>query len=80
MGWPGRRATVRCLATGGGVLADQVKKVEMLGIQGTLPWEQDFEGLHVSLPDTKPCDYAYTLKIKLKAYASRASSNRSNAS
>jgi len=66
MGWPGRIATLRSLATGGDIRADQIEFVEMLGVDGALPWKQNGEGLHVTMPPRKPCDHAYTLRIKKK--------------
>jgi len=65
MGWPGRRATIRSLATGAAVPADAIQQIEMLGLDGALPWTQDHEGLHVAMPDRRPCDHAYTLKLTL---------------
>jgi alpha-L-fucosidase len=41
----------------------QVKQVHMLGADGSLPFKQDQNGLKVTLPGKKPCDFAYTLKI-----------------
>ena len=39
----------------------------MLGVETPLQWKQDHEGLHVTLPDRKPCDHAYVLKPALRA-------------
>jgi alpha-L-fucosidase len=66
MGWPGRRASIRSLATGAGIPAEQIASITMLGVDGDLPFEQDCSGLHVTMPDRRPCDHAYTLKIALK--------------
>jgi alpha-L-fucosidase len=41
----------------------QVKQVQLLGIDGNLPFVQDQSGLKVTLPGKKPCQFAYTLKI-----------------
>ncbi len=65
MGWPGKRATIASLACGAGINRDQIKKIEMLGIDGELPWEQDSAGLHVTMPHKRPCDHAYVLKLTL---------------
>ena len=66
LGWPGRKATIRSLATGGDIQADQIEAVQMLGVDGVLSWEQDGEGLHVTMPSLRPCDHAYTLRIRRK--------------
>jgi alpha-L-fucosidase len=67
MGWPGRRASIRSLATGAGIPTEKIASITMLGVDGELPFEQDCSGLHITMPDRRPCDHAYTLKIALKA-------------
>ena len=70
--WPGETAVITTLATGPGAAAKfpdgklpegKIASVTMLGHTGKLKFMQDAEGLKVSLPADKPCDYAYTLKI-----------------
>ena len=41
----------------------KVEKVELLGHAGELAFKQDGNGLKVTFPAEKPCDYAYVLKI-----------------
>ena len=43
--------------------ADGIAEVSMLGNDGKLAFVQDAEGLKVKFPATKPCDYAFSLKI-----------------
>lgn len=43
-----------------------ITNVELLGYKGKLKWENHGDGLHVTFPDKKPCEYAYTLKISFK--------------
>jgi alpha-L-fucosidase len=62
MSWPEDQAVVTSLATGKAVQG-RIEKVEMLGNAGVLPFSQDAEGLKVQFPATKPCDFAYVLKI-----------------
>jgi len=38
----------------------------MLGADKELAWNMTNKGLAVASPDTKPCDYAYVLKIERK--------------
>ncbi|MGN6369713.1 MAG: alpha-L-fucosidase [Phycisphaerae bacterium] len=60
--WPGNSATIQSLATG---KADgTITKVTMLGAPGNLHFTQSEKGLTITLPNTPPCDYAYTLKIE----------------
>jgi hypothetical protein len=40
-----------------------VKKVELLGRPEPLKFVQDAEGLKVTFPPDKPCDFVYALKI-----------------
>jgi len=65
MNWPGDQAvSITSLASGANSLpAGKIDKVELLGHAGTLPFTQDVEGLKVTFPAEKPCDYAYALKI-----------------
>jgi alpha-L-fucosidase len=44
----------------------EVASVELLGHDGELKWEIHDDGLHVTFPKKKPCDYAYALKITFK--------------
>jgi alpha-L-fucosidase len=41
----------------------EVGRVELLGQAGSLPFTRDAEGLKVTFPGEKPCDYIYVLKI-----------------
>ena len=65
--WPGETAIVTSLAKGkvldGEVPKGKIKSVTMLGHSGKLKFTQDADGLKVTLPTDKPCDYAWTLKI-----------------
>jgi alpha-L-fucosidase len=61
LAWPDdRKLTVRALATDAGL----VSSVTMLGHSGELAWKQTEHGLEVRLPERKPCDSAYVLKIR----------------
>ncbi len=62
--WPGPgTATVKSLK-GNCFVGRKIAGVELLG-HGKLAWKSGARGLHVDMPDTKPCDYSYTLKIAL---------------
>jgi hypothetical protein len=41
-----------------------IGRVELLGNAGPLPFERQASGLVVTLPNTKPNEYAYVLKIR----------------
>ena len=60
LGWPeDRRLTVRSLATAAG----KISGVTLLGYAGDLSWSQAAEGLIVILPEKKPCEHAFALKV-----------------
>ena len=60
LAWPaGDTLTIRSLARG----AADVKQVTLLGCDAELSWSQTDKGLVVRLPETKPCDYAYGLRL-----------------
>ena len=74
---------IASLATGkaldGTVPEGKIKEVTMLGHAGKLKFVQDTDGLKVTLPADRPCDYAYTLKITgLKMNAAGAGRSRSD--
>ncbi len=63
MSWPGDApVTITSLATGQPVKG-KVKKVELLGHPGDLKFTQGTDGLKVTFPTEKPCDFVYSLKI-----------------
>jgi alpha-L-fucosidase len=60
LGWPeDRRLAIRSLATSAG----KIIGVALLGHSGDLPWSQTADGLMVTLPEKKPCEHAYVLKV-----------------
>jgi alpha-L-fucosidase len=63
LGWPADgKLVVRSLATVPGVTGE-VRAVRLLGHKGPLQWVHDGDGLTVTMPDAKPCEHAYVLKI-----------------
>lgn len=66
LAWPeNRKLVVRSLAKGAAV----VGSVSLLGYNGRLEGKQTTRGLEVRLPDEKPCDHAFVLKITDWAFA-----------
>jgi alpha-L-fucosidase len=49
----------------GNTRVGEIQSVELLGHDGDIQWEQHPDGLRVTLPKEKPCDFAYCLKIHL---------------
>ena len=62
LGWADKDWRISSLGTGAG----KVTSVELLGSNATLDWSQDADGLTVSAPAARPCETAYSLKIKLQ--------------
>ena len=44
-------------------LGGKISRLTLLGAPGELAFTQDAAGLHLKLPATAPCRYAYALKI-----------------
>jgi len=64
MGWPeAGPLVVRTLAGPSSGIVGDVKSVELLG-HGPVSFKQTETGLVAVMPETKPCDIAYVLKIK----------------
>lgn len=64
LGWPhAGKASVSTLCTRGALQAP-VRRVTMLGDGAALPFVQDETALTVTLPQHRPCQHAYVLKIE----------------
>ncbi|MGI6107021.1 MAG: alpha-L-fucosidase [Lachnospiraceae bacterium] len=62
MGWPSDGTlTVKTFAAGKSPV--QIRDVSLLGCEAPLRWEQMPKGLTVHLPEKKPCECAWTLRI-----------------
>ncbi len=63
LGWPEDGvATVRSLGTDLRLYPGQIGGVSLLG-HGAVPFTRDAEGLHVTLPAQRPCDFAWVLEV-----------------
>ena len=65
LAWPGEGATIQSLAAGSPLANRAITGVELLGAPGELAWRAADDGLHIDVPDDKPCAHAYTFKITL---------------
>ncbi|MFC1996408.1 alpha-L-fucosidase [Chloroflexota bacterium] len=43
--------------------AEKIKNISLLGLDGSLDWLQDRNGLTVFIPSNKPCEHAWVIKI-----------------
>jgi alpha-L-fucosidase len=64
--WPGKQMTVKSFGTAGGMLDKKISSVKLLGSTKKLKWKQEAAGLVVELPEEKPCDFAFALKVETK--------------
>ena len=63
-GWPETgRLTIKSLPAGKALAFGAINQVRMLGVEQPLSFSRDDQGLTVQLPDRKPCDFAWVLKI-----------------
>lgn len=65
LGWPpkNKRQVELSFVSPGNTRIGEVQSVKMLGHDGDLDWQQHPDGLRVTFPEVKPCDFAYGLKI-----------------
>lgn len=68
MAWPeGGKVTIKTLAEGSENYPKDIARVELLGSNGPLTFARDATGLVVTLPEQKPNEFAYALKITAKS-------------
>jgi len=65
LAWPNKKPVVCELLAPGNYRIGKIQSVELLGHVGPVQWQQTPDGLEVSFPKEKPCDFAYCLKIHL---------------
>ena len=58
--WPAAGASLRIPLPG---RSTPIAQVTLLGHEGALNWQQDGEELIVAVPNTPPCEHAYTLSL-----------------
>ena len=64
LGWPGSELAVRALGYNGKLFPGDIQEVSLLGSDENISWEQTGDALLVRFPESKPCKYAYCLKIQ----------------
>jgi alpha-L-fucosidase len=61
LAWPADgKLTIQSLASH----AEPIAEVSLLGYPGQLTWRQTDNGLVVNLPAGRPCEYAYSVRVK----------------
>ena len=63
LAWPGEQLVIKSLGKSLSLWDQEVGSISLLGHEGQLEWSCDESGLAVKLPDHKPCEHAFALKI-----------------
>ena len=64
--WPGKEVTIQSLSSNLRLYPHEIGEVRMLGVEQPLKWSRGEEGLKVTMPESKPCEHAFVLKITRK--------------
>ena len=63
--WPTNGvATIKALRKGSPHWHQPIESIELIGSDKPIDWRRTTEGLRVDLPKTRPCEFAYVLKIR----------------
>ncbi len=66
LGWPQDTLTIQTLKTGAPQYPGEIASIQLLGSDAKLAWSRTADGLTITLPSEKPCDYAVVFKIAPK--------------
>ncbi len=67
LGWPADgKLRIASLRSGEKVSSGGIAEISLLGSPGKLKWSRDEQALTVWLPQERPCQYAYVLKIAVR--------------
>jgi len=65
MNWPSEGNTVTIKSLSKSSEPDlNIRSLKLLGYEGKVKWSRDDEGLKVTFPKQKPCEYAYSIRIE----------------
>jgi alpha-L-fucosidase len=65
LNWPeDGRIVVKSLKAGSKLRPEKINSVTMLGAKEPIKWRSTPAGLEITMPKEKPCDYAYSFRIK----------------
>lgn len=67
LAWPGEQFTITRLGNSANLLDQEIDEITLLGHSGSLVFARTDDALIVNMPELKPCEYAYTLKITFKS-------------
>lgn len=61
LGWPEKELLIKSVLPY--LYPDEIKSIELLGCDEKPEWQVTDKGIVIKMPDKRPCDYAYSLKI-----------------
>ena len=62
--WPEDQLNIQSLGKNAGYFSKEIKSIALLGSKNKLSWDHEENMLSISLPDSKPCEHAFTFKIE----------------
>lgn len=65
-GWPEKQSVIESLGKAKSLYKHEIAEVRMLGVEKPLKFSHDDKALTVEMPEQKPCEHAYVLKITAK--------------
>jgi alpha-L-fucosidase len=75
LGWPTNAVTIKSLGTAAKLLTRPIGKVELLGSNETLDWQQTGDALVIQPPKHEPSDIAIVFKVTPKTELSQREAN-----
>ena len=64
--WPGDKLTIKLLGSTIPFLTEKISSIKLLGSDDKIKWLRHENGLTLQMPQTKPCQYAYSFKINFE--------------
>jgi alpha-L-fucosidase len=63
LGWPDGSLTIQALKAGSPQYLGEIGAIQLLGSNAEIKWSRTADGLTITMPPAKPCDYAVVFKI-----------------
>ena len=63
LGWPTNAVAIKSLGKSAGLLAGDIRKIELLGSREKIKWSQTGDALTIEAPKKMPSDLAIVFKV-----------------
>ena len=63
LAWPGEKLTIKSLGSSSALWKGEVSEISLLGHDGQLRWSRGENGLVIRMPERRPCEHAFVVKI-----------------